>query len=167
MGEFFRGWKRKTGVVTLSMACMLMVCWVRSQQISDFVKYRIGPQHWFFMRSNRSRFELSIMKEYQPGQFTYFRMCDSSPVDKVTEIDRNIQEYEQGFSFCAFNIGRDDGQAPRAGLMMSNPPKRYFGRAPYWPIVVSLTAFSAWLFLAKPRERKSKSTIRPIPETAG
>ena len=30
MMEFFRGWRRKVGVVTLAMACVFMVGWVRS-----------------------------------------------------------------------------------------------------------------------------------------
>jgi len=30
MGEFFKGWRRKTGVVTLVMACVFTGGWVRS-----------------------------------------------------------------------------------------------------------------------------------------
>jgi len=35
MGEFFKGWRRKTGVVTLVMACVFMSAWVRSQTTID------------------------------------------------------------------------------------------------------------------------------------
>ena len=30
MGEFFRGWRRKAGLVTLAMACLLATGWMRS-----------------------------------------------------------------------------------------------------------------------------------------
>lgn len=30
MGDFFRGWRRKLGVVTLAMACVLASAWLRS-----------------------------------------------------------------------------------------------------------------------------------------
>jgi hypothetical protein len=33
MGEFFRGWRRKVGVVTLMVACMFMAMWVRGMSI--------------------------------------------------------------------------------------------------------------------------------------
>jgi hypothetical protein len=35
MREFFKGWRRKTGVVTLMLACVFMACWVRSQTTYD------------------------------------------------------------------------------------------------------------------------------------
>ena len=35
MGDFFRGWRRKTGMVTQAMACVFMAAWVRSGSIED------------------------------------------------------------------------------------------------------------------------------------
>lgn len=37
MLEFFRGWRRKTGVVTLVMALVLMTGWVRSFHFCDLL----------------------------------------------------------------------------------------------------------------------------------
>lgn len=37
MHEFFRGWKRKTGCVTLAMACVLTVGWIRSYDTEDVI----------------------------------------------------------------------------------------------------------------------------------
>jgi len=130
MGEFFKGWRRKAGCVTLVLACVMAVGWVRSQHFSDFIKYRIAPQHWFFIRSNDSRFTLSILKEYQPGRFTFFRIFDSSPIQK----DRSDTEYPPGFTFCGVNLGIDDGTTSRAGVGISNPPKSYFCHGPTGPL---------------------------------
>ena len=39
MGEFFKGWRRKVGVVTLAMALVFMGGWVRSLVIDDFMEF--------------------------------------------------------------------------------------------------------------------------------
>ena len=43
MREFFKGWKRKLGCVTLVTACLLMGMWIRSQRIHD--AYSFGFNH--------------------------------------------------------------------------------------------------------------------------
>jgi hypothetical protein len=49
MGDFFHGWRRKTGIVALAMACLLALGWVRSVTLYDFFSvsvagttYRVG-----------------------------------------------------------------------------------------------------------------------------
>ncbi len=37
MGEFFKGWRRKAGLVTLAMALLLTVAWMRSCVTSDVI----------------------------------------------------------------------------------------------------------------------------------
>ena len=39
MGEFFKGWRRKVGCVTLVMACVFAAGWVRSLAIFDVVSF--------------------------------------------------------------------------------------------------------------------------------
>ena len=41
MREFFRGWRRKAGTVTLVMACVLSLLWYRSQFFGD--RLTVGP----------------------------------------------------------------------------------------------------------------------------
>ena len=41
MGEYFKPWRRKIGVVTLVMACVFAGAWVRSILVHDVI--RIGP----------------------------------------------------------------------------------------------------------------------------
>ena len=43
MREFFRGWKRKIGIVTLLMACASSVGWIRSVSRFDCVTVSVGP----------------------------------------------------------------------------------------------------------------------------
>ena len=45
MGEFFKGWRRKAGLVTLAMACVLAVGWMRSYTVfGDVAWFGIGSQ---------------------------------------------------------------------------------------------------------------------------
>ena len=46
MGEFFKGWRCKAGLVTLAMALLLTVAWTRSYVTADAIKFGfIGQQH--------------------------------------------------------------------------------------------------------------------------
>ena len=48
MGEFFKGWRRKTGCVTLVMACVLAVMWIRNTVASDL--FLVGQVSIHFSR---------------------------------------------------------------------------------------------------------------------
>lgn len=70
MREFFQGWKRKIGVVTLLMACVLLAGWIRSQSIRDeflLTDYGCGSRH--FLCSHRGEIQdieyNSLLREEQ------------------------------------------------------------------------------------------------------
>ncbi|MDB5345631.1 MAG: hypothetical protein JWP89_4008 [Schlesneria sp.] len=44
MREFFRGWRRKTGCITLVMACVVTGLWVRTLFFSDQFCFAIGDR---------------------------------------------------------------------------------------------------------------------------
>ncbi len=48
MGDFFRGWRRKAGCVTLVMACLAAGVWVRSFLIVDILHFEIGNRLYCF-----------------------------------------------------------------------------------------------------------------------
>ena len=50
MGEFFRGWRRKAGLGTLAMACVLALGWMRSYTVAgDAAWFGIGSQQQLMM----------------------------------------------------------------------------------------------------------------------
>ena len=57
MREFFRGWRRKVGVVTLVVALTLMAMWLRSYLFNDEVLFPCGQSTWF-VSSIHSRLSL-------------------------------------------------------------------------------------------------------------
>ena len=42
MSDYFRGWRRKVGVMTLVMACLFMVGWFRSQTRFEYIDFSFG-----------------------------------------------------------------------------------------------------------------------------
>lgn len=43
MQEFFRGWRQKTGILTLILACVFLTAWVRSLILIDRIVVCISP----------------------------------------------------------------------------------------------------------------------------
>lgn len=44
MGEFFQGWRKRTGVVMLAVSLLLMGCWIRSRTTDDRITICLGRQ---------------------------------------------------------------------------------------------------------------------------
>ena len=54
MGEFFKGWRRKAGLVMLAMACLLSLAWLRSYEKNDRIDGLIAARlvHGYFVSTN-------------------------------------------------------------------------------------------------------------------
>ena len=162
MREFFRGWKRKLGVVTLVMACVLTAGWVRSQSLVD--DYCTGngtlPDR-FRIRSCSDR--ITVISEHnksnwnRPGGWGYRRLevkdLVNSPTGYEFEIERHVFEYDAHLRFWGFEYG-----FLREAIQPSTRQFRAtFCTIPYFSIVLPLTLLSAWLLLLKPRPAKRGS----------
>jgi hypothetical protein len=44
LAAFFKGWKRKIGVMTLLMACMLAAGWLRSLHVYTKIEFPVGAR---------------------------------------------------------------------------------------------------------------------------
>ncbi len=76
MREFFRGWRRKVGCVTLVMACGLMGLWIRSGLMAEEFETPIplGPR--FVSRdSNLEYWTLPLLEATTGGNW-----CAASPI---------------------------------------------------------------------------------------
>jgi hypothetical protein len=132
MHTFFHGWRRKTGVVTLVMSCALMGLWMRSQLITDTWCWSIGHET-----------EVVISGD---GMLSWWRLSTQRPVARFWNPGFVVQTSD-GTRYA--NIG-DWGV--ELGLSDSMT-------VPYWPFVIPLTLFSAYLMLWKPRKGLSSPSL--------
>ncbi|MBS0201252.1 MAG: hypothetical protein JSS49_00025 [Planctomycetes bacterium] len=148
MREFFKGWRRKLGCVTLLMACMVVAAWLRSGIRYDFFDLNIaGMTYRLGLHGGNLRFikqgpsaskqlvswntgELQELLPYQPGQ-------SRDPWDGIAVDWR--------WDWNEFHAGA--GQYPGGRLSHT------CFIIPYWSLTVPLTLLSASLLLWKPRKR--------------
>lgn len=150
MAEFFRGWKRKIGVLTLVMACAFMAGWVRSNLKRDFIEvdlsnvtYRIG--------STESNFRLIRVT---PAAGTGFSWSASPIPAPPAVLWANHYEMEWRRDWAGFQLGTGVLNGTDA-----NKLRVTVYSFPYWSIVLPLTALSAWLLLSKPSQMPEPSPL--------
>lgn len=151
MREFIRGWRRKAGCVTLVMACVVMVAWVRSRIIIDTLK----PTTRCFISSERGSIVCDCIDSHP----------QSSPVPGVWRSKSISEGYE-----TVFDHARHANPKWRwdfrwgyhgffAGAGTSSPPFSIRHRilaCPHWAVVLPLTLLSAYLIIRNPRKRKAE-----------
>lgn len=77
MREFFRGWKRKLGVVTLLMACVFVAAEIRGRFYEDWRFVRIG-QTYYLLQSQHGGFSYHKWPKPPPsGQWFGSRSAQS------------------------------------------------------------------------------------------
>jgi hypothetical protein len=149
MGDYFKPWRRKIGVVTLVMACVFTAAWVRSQTLRDRIslgKHSVqsysGGVAWMqytrFIQATLS-IDTDLVEHYRN---------DEAKIDKQLRWWRcGFENYEQEYHIATMGTG--------VVLVW---------RVLYWPIVIPLTLLSAFLLLSKPRKSAPKKTTEAIPE---
>ena len=152
MGDFFHGWRRKVGVLTLLLACVLMGGWIRSLTSFEGVAIPRG--------SGMVSVFGSLLGNLVWGRFDDASMnriyWESSPLPKSAVQPLAFdQAYQVKWQFCGF------GHAIRS---VSTTIEAKYWFISYWSIVVPLTLLSAFLLLSNPPKATPKKTVEPIPE---
>ncbi|MBC7820427.1 MAG: hypothetical protein IAG10_26380 [Planctomycetaceae bacterium] len=144
MREFFKGWRRKAGLVALAMACGFMMLCFRSYLITDFITTRTSDNSYQFVTTDggdvvwgRSRSDSLIG---QPARWSwssraYRRRPFTLPKGWQISAQRTI-------------LGAEFMTLRREDITMSS------WRVPYWSLVLPLTLLSALLLLIKTRSAK-------------
>ncbi|MEI8017188.1 MAG: hypothetical protein WCH39_03260 [Schlesneria sp.] len=160
MREFFQSWRRKIGVVTLLMACVLMGGWMRNYFIRDSVNIPTGSSSSIEFISRYQCLNLVVMWSSIPdSEMASFR------------IYHQKEEEEIGFPAGKFLFGgfaRDHFPFRPSWFSFSNEVRTtslMIFSLPYWSITIPLTLLSGWLLLSKPRQPQSKAPVEPISET--
>jgi len=157
MGEFFKGWRRKAGFVTLVLAFVAMSGWVRGLLFLDFMTVSgwIVPyenSEWLIVSS-----EVGIEWEREWSDLTTFdrkvKLEWHSIAHRLNKrTPRNLQyDVSSHWDFCGFQTDKSGQNGFFACSWV----------IPYWPIVLSLTLLSAYLLFVKPRVATPQKTIEP------
>lgn len=151
MREFFKGWRRKLGCVTLVIACVLAAGWIRSLTQHEGISFRTGQM------SDQSviSFQSAINWCWLDGSTDLDNFpslhWSSVPHSRDLMVINPGRTWRWTFAGIGIHDFTYDGNATFAVLVI-----------PYWLIVLPLTLLSAWLLLRKPQEAKSK--VEPAAE---
>ena len=167
MGEFFRGWRRNLGVVTLVMALVLMVGWIRSEVKGESLVIPLNKST-VYLQSYCGK--LSAMQEVcQPRVRAVQYECRPllSATDRHSFAFSSDEKWKWKnpllrWSGIGFDFGKSLGYD---GWGDGSPaPFQYVCTVPYWSLVIPLTLLSAYLLLSKPRKSIQKKITEPVPD---
>ena len=172
MSETFRGWKRKTGLVTLILACGFAIAWVRSSLVEDLWQPGTGKtigewqadtvQHIF--RSSHQGITWQTIEGFngtmigwKPGWATdplstAPHHTTLRPVHGTADGAGDIKSHWACWGF-------------EYAILEEEDLRRTALKIPYWSIVGPLTLMSAWLLLFK-RRRITSASQSPVPVPA-
>ena len=171
MKEFFRGWKRKVGVVMLLMALLAMAAWSRSESFCDFYSTEIDRDE---MRSRR-RFDIrsasgkiwittvDITSVWGVSVTKWgSRTLGDSTIRRVRANRKRDTDYTIELDLGSLGFHFETGQ------FLQNPVTRMTTvTIPYWSITIPLTALSVFLLLRTHHQSIQKKIIEPIPNETG
>jgi hypothetical protein len=149
MLEFFRGGKRKVGCVTLVLACLFTVGWMRSFLKVDMVNSPIGDRE-FSIASIDGKLDFAVVSEldYIPrlscstDELKRIRHLWSNPDGSLRGVDPWSNGHEVIWRWDCFDF--------HFGASKLTNQYEQDWMVPYWSIVLPLAAISAWLILSKP-----------------
>ena len=155
VGEFFKGWRRKAGLVTLVIACVVAIGWMRSYTTKEEVLIpAIRRQHavlsadgmlfWMAWEEKSPRLQWMSVPLLAPGPHDVYTR--HFPTSMLSLMDLSIVVDEQHLIIR----GSD--------LSLPAYSRSVIG---YWLLAIPLTLLSAWLILAKPRKAKTATGSTP------
>jgi hypothetical protein len=144
MTEFFKGWRRRSGIVMLALASLFATGWVRSYVFDDYI-----------LRDGRDDI---IIVESVSGGISWERNTHDAPSQtdigwEYHSIDAKSEVYGDKYDGCTVHwrwrwAGFDFGELHHPFFQMTIVE----WTIPYWAVTAPLTIISAWLILGKPRK---------------
>ena len=141
MGEFFRGWRKITGCVTLVIACLLMAGWARSLTFYDVIELPPGFHIAIIFESSNGEFCCQIIADQQPNQVYWH-------AEPLSQIPFVLKKAFAGGPVCGNYIDEIKRKSNLNGV-------------PYGLVAPTLTLISCFLLLSKPRKSNQKKLTEP------
>lgn len=152
MREFFNPWRRKLGCMTLGLACVLAAGWVRSFRFGDQIDFK--------------SFHVTHVVESESGRLKWSRWPTSIRLSPAFRWQTwRIPEDSSARILHHYHDAIDQlSHMPNGESATSLPSRIFLLMAPYWSIVVPLTALSAHLLLSKSKSRATApKATEPVP----
>ena len=156
MGEYFKPMRRKSGMVTLLLACVAMGGWIRSSTIHDTFTMGLGSSVQLKLVSVSRRLAVVLIEGDQDLSASFwmsqvasadgwdlnFLFSDSSRAIVGSSITSDL------YSFASASIGFNSLSCAVNWCQFS-----------YGAIAIPLTLISAYLLLSKPRSSSQKTVL--------
>jgi hypothetical protein len=136
MNDFFCGWRRKAGIVTLVLACVFAGLWARSASDGDVFRMNVFGRKQLLISARGNLSWWGWNGSTMPHPF-WVRESWKSP-------------------YTFQNINPDAPQSSHADLQMLllAPGIGSHWNIPHWYIVLPLTVLSAYLILWQPKSKE-------------
>lgn len=140
MQQYFYGWRLCAGCITLMLACVLMVGWVKSIWFQDEIEFCFGSQSLVTFYSVDQSVTWAAYRGRGVHDFLSIPVWRTRPrIVIFGDADVNWTCRWGGFA---------------SGQVHFNETSDYilFWRFPYWSVVLPLALLSAYLLLSKTRK---------------
>lgn len=173
MREFFRGWKRKTGVLTLLLACVFAAGWLRSDTQQDEITVTAFSLVNSFVSNSGN---LSWWRWHDPKATWFFEWdtrrngnhhaTETQKFDALLNCELQSKRRQFANRTATVLIIYFDRDQPATRVEKPKPAtdRPTVHNTPYWSIVIPLTILSAWLLLSKPKQPKPIKPANATPE---
>lgn len=142
MGGFFKGWRRKIGIVTLLMACVFAGGWVRSFHFGDCVLWNS-----MMFSSHGNLYCVPPQRLTMSWERPEWSVVNVASADIDSSFGQVTWQWRlMGFGIGVFTIFRTD-------ILVI--------LFPYYSIVIPLTLLSAYLLISRRRPEKPLATPSP------
>lgn len=143
MRDYFRPLRRKMGVVTLVLAGVLSVGWIRSLSIADSLALtKFGTDYQ--LMSIEGGFEYTANPSTKINRPIYWRSELAAQVRELLIVKAKLETLKS-------ELRRLAGQPA--------PARERIQTVPYWSVTLPLTVFSAYLLLSKPRSKPASAYL--------
>jgi len=155
VGDFFHGWRRKAGVLTLVMACMCLAVWVRSfASTNDY--FTVWNNHAIYSHDGSVSWNIQYPD-------------DSTPIESENQSENQPMSIllgtHIGSPFVLQTNPRLKWRWECCGFVASDTVFFGSGMQQYWLsdwyFISPLALLSAWLLLSKPRTTNPKKAVEP------
>jgi hypothetical protein len=154
MWSYFRGWKRKFGVLMLIVACVLIAMWLRCQFVGFAFQFPSGAVQHMFIAAPRG-FAWKTEQEIDGAKniVRFERRIMSFPIGPQSRIWPSSELLQKSCSSYLCGVHFVEGENPVAsgGSVLER-----IVLIEHWVIVLPLSILSALCLLTKPRAKPAR-----------